>query len=76
MIKRLNETKNQYLAVINFQHFHYLSYLCHEKKPSKQKQVLYIHICRLELGDIFYEYCVIMEKRLFLAKYIIGSMLI
>lgn len=47
-----------------------------KKKPSKQKQILYIHICRLELGEIFYEYCVIMEKRLFLAKYIIGSMLI
>lgn len=37
MIKRLNETKNKYLAVINFQHFHYLSYLCHEKKTFQTK---------------------------------------
>lgn len=35
-----------------------------------------IHICRLVLGEQFYEYCVIMVKKLFLAKYIKGPMLI
>lgn len=35
-----------------------------------------IYICRIVLGEHFYEYCVIMVKKLFLAKYIIGPMLI
>lgn len=35
-----------------------------------------IYICRIVLGEHFYEYCVIMVKKLFLAKYIKGPMLI
>lgn len=35
-----------------------------------------IYICRIVLGEHFNEYCVIVVKKLFLAKYIIGPMLI
>lgn len=35
-----------------------------------------IYICRIVLGEYFYEYCVIMVKKLFFVKYIKGLMFI